>query len=83
MEDSPYIRASEVQAYCYCARRWWLQYVCGVQPRHTAALDAGRQAHREHFRTLVAAGRLRRLAWALLLAGLGLALAGALLLGKG
>lgn len=83
MGDLPYTRASEVQAYCYCARRWWLQYVCGVEPRGTEALETGREAHREHARKVVAAGRLRRLAWALLVIGLGLVVAGAMLVGKG
>ncbi|MGC8874641.1 MAG: hypothetical protein ACP5SI_09395 [Chloroflexia bacterium] len=83
MADSPYIRASEIQAYCYCARGWWLQYVRGFQIQDTTRLDAGREAHQRHARVLLSATRLHRLAWATLIAALLLLLVGALLLRKG
>jgi hypothetical protein len=78
-----YVRASEVRAYCYCARGWWLQYVCGYEPQTTADLEAGHEAHGRHARTVLGARRLRWLAWWALVAAMALVLAGAVLLVRG
>lgn len=64
-----WIRASELRAYGYCARAWWLQYVLGLEPADTGRLIAGTEHHLTHGREVLRAERLRRLALALLLLG--------------
>ncbi len=68
-----WIRASELRAYGYCARSWWLQYVLGLEPADTGRLVAGTERHLAHGREVLRAERLRRLALAALLLGLFLA----------
>lgn len=68
-----WIRTSELRAYGYCARSWWLQYVLGLEPADTGRLVAGTERHLAHGREVLRAERLRRLALATLLLGLLLA----------
>ena len=68
--DAPLIRASEVGQYAYCARSWWLGQVKGVRNAHERELAAGRVVHLQHGRTVVAAHRWRKLAWAFTLAAM-------------
>ncbi len=68
-----WIRASELRAYGYCARAWWLQYVLGLEPVDTARLIAGTERHLAHGREVLRAERLHRLALAVLLLGILLA----------
>ncbi len=65
-----WIRASELRAYGYCARSWWLQYMLGLEPADTGRLVAGTERHLAHGREVLRAERLRRLALAALLLGL-------------
>ncbi len=46
--EDPVVRASELAAYAYCARAWWLGHVQGVPPSETARLEAGTRFHRKH-----------------------------------
>jgi len=48
--ELPVVRASEIGAYAYCARAWWLGHVQGVPPSETARLEAGTRFHRQHGR---------------------------------
>ncbi len=68
------IRASEVGSYLYCARAWWYARQ-GLQSSNQAELFAGTELHRQHGRTVLAAGATRALALILLLAALMLAVA--------
>ena len=67
----PIIRASEVGAYVYCRRAWWLKRVAGFEPRdREAAFDQGHLAHARHGRQVRRAHWQRRAALVLFLAGL-------------
>ncbi len=63
------IRASEIGTYLYCQRAWWYQRQ-GVQSENQAELAGGTELHERHGRTILMAGCLRVLAYALLLASL-------------
>ncbi|MCX7938301.1 MAG: hypothetical protein N2545_02530 [Thermoflexales bacterium] len=70
-QSQPWIRASEVGEFTFCARAWWFSRVQGLPSANVEALARGVQAHRHHARRVIAAR-------ALVLAGLialGLALA--------
>ena len=76
--DRSLVRASDIGAWSYCNRSWWLANVQHAEHTNPAALAGGTKAHDDHGR-LVARGRdLQRLGL-LLLAG-GLLLAGLWLL---
>ncbi|MCS6774010.1 MAG: hypothetical protein RMM31_09075 [Anaerolineae bacterium] len=61
------IRASEIGAFVYCARAWWLGTIIGLPTKNTSALQQGVELHRRHAVKVVAA---------LVLLGVALALAG-------
>ena len=69
------IRASEVGAFAYCARAWWLGSVEGMRSANVRHVQAGRAAHEQHGRQVILGAVLSRLAFILLilagLAGLG------------
>ena len=71
------IRASELGAYAYCARAWWLGRVLGYRPTNLERLAAGEAAHVRHGQKVVSYHRLQR--WAYVSLALAL-LAGALFL---
>ncbi len=77
-EQGRVVRASEVGAYVYCARAWWLGAVEGLRPQHTRRLQAGQAAHERHGQRVLLGSALARLAYVLLtlagLAGLGWAI---------
>jgi CRISPR/Cas system-associated exonuclease Cas4 (RecB family) len=63
MAKKPVIRASEVGAYVYCRRAWWLRRVGGFEPQNTAQrLAEGTAAHVRHGQSLRRAQLLRRVA---------------------
>ena len=63
------IRASEIGTYLYCQRAWWYQRQ-GVHSENQAELAGGTELHERHGRTVIMAGCLRVLAYALLLVSL-------------
>jgi len=63
------IRASEIGAFVFCQRAWWYQQR-GEPSENQAELASGSQLHERHARGVVAAGCLRSIAYALLLAAL-------------
>ena len=65
------IRASEIGSYLYCRRAWWYRHK-GLEPANQAEMNAGTELHRQHGRSVLAAGIQRSLAWILLLAALAL-----------
>lgn len=44
------IKASEVGAYLYCRRAWWLEQVCGLVPAKRERREMGRRLHARHGR---------------------------------
>jgi hypothetical protein len=70
-KDTRVVRASEVGAFAYCARAWWLGAVEGVRPEDMRRLENGQMAHERHGRQVLLSVALSRLAYVLLaLAGL-------------
>ncbi len=63
------VRASEIGTYLYCARAWWYQRQ-GLDSSHQAEMSAGTELHRQHGRTVIAAGLTQTLALIFLLAAL-------------
>lgn len=66
MSDST-LRASEVGSYVFCRRAWWYERQ-GVPSLHAAALQEGAAWHRSQGRQAAAAGCLRLVGAACLLA---------------
>lgn len=66
----PVIRASEIGAYVYCRRAWWLRRVAGFEPEDSGRFAEGTAAHARHGQKLRRAQLQRRLALALLAAGI-------------
>jgi len=72
--DRTLVRASDLSAWVYCNRAWWLATVQGVAHQEPEQLARGKASHAHHGRSLVRAQRLRQVAM------LGFAIAGLLLL---
>lgn len=70
MTEDRWIRASEIQAYGYCARAWWLRYVLGLEPENQENLVAGTERHLRHGRRVLRAEGLNRMAIAVLVIAL-------------
>ena len=71
-----YIKASEVNEYCYCSRQWHLKQVKGIRPPLEEAqtlqkrLAKGEKAHNKHSRTALRSSQYRGAAtWAWVVAG--------------
>jgi hypothetical protein len=56
------VRASDLSAWAYCHRAWWLANVQGVAHQEPERLQYGSDAHACHGRTVVLAQRLEQLA---------------------
>jgi len=63
------IRASEIGAYLYCQRAWWLQRQ-GYVSENQAELAGGNELHYHHARRVMVSGFLRLVAYALFLLAL-------------
>lgn len=61
-----WIKASEISAYVYCGRAWWLERVRGYRSHNLRELEEGVRYHRQHGRLLERSIWARRLAYALL-----------------
>lgn len=61
-----WIRASDIPAYVYCSRAWWLQRARQVKPQNVQQLQQGNQYHQRHGRTVWQARLLKRTAVAVL-----------------
>lgn len=75
------VRASDLSAWAYCNRAWWLANVRKVAHQYPEQLERGKVAHESHGAQVVRAGRLQRIGWMVLLLAL-LLLAAALLINQ-
>ena len=62
-----YRRASEIGAFSYCRRAWWLNHGLGLPPGNAEARARGELAHAALGQDVRRAAGLRRLAFALIL----------------
>lgn len=72
-KDRSLVRASDIGAWAYCNRAWWLANVKNVTPANVSELAAGTRAHHVHGRTLQRSAQLLRLGYFLLAAAMILA----------
>jgi hypothetical protein len=70
-KDRSLVRASDIGAWTYCRRAWFLAQVKQVPHQRPEALTAGTQAHRQHGARVVQAQRLQGAGVWLALAGIG------------
>jgi hypothetical protein len=63
-----YRRASELGAFAYCRRAWWLQHGLGLPPGNAQARARGERAHAAFGGDLRRSTSLQRLALVLLIA---------------
>ncbi len=68
-KDRSRVRASDIGAYAFCRRAWFLTHVKGVPHSAPARLAAGVAAHAQHGAAVRRAGQTQRLAWLLMGAG--------------
>ena len=64
----PLIRASEIGSYLYCRRAWWYRKL-GVESENQSEMAMSTELHRQHGRSVIAAGLFRTLGLILMLAG--------------
>ena len=69
-KDRSYVRASDIGAWSFCQRAWWLAQVQKAPHERPQLLDWGDQSHAEHGRLTSRAQQLRRSGLALLAGGL-------------
>lgn len=69
-KDRSLVRASDIGAWSFCNRAWWLASVQEAPHEKPALLDAGDRVHRAHGRLLVRADRLQQLGGWLLAIGM-------------
>jgi len=73
-KDRSLVRASDIGAWVFCRRAWWLANVQNAPHENPAALSRGDEAHAAHGQAVSQAERLQRAGLLLLAAGAGLAL---------
>jgi hypothetical protein len=69
-KDRSYVRASDIGAWSFCNRAWWLAKVQRAPHERPQQLDWGDQSHADHGRLMSRAQRLRKSGIALLAGGL-------------
>ena len=67
--DRSLVRASDLSAWAYCRRAWWLANVRGVPHGRPDLLERGKSVHARHGAVVRRASSLRKWAWITLLAG--------------
>ena len=68
--DRSPVRASDIGAWTFCHRAWWLAHVRGAPHERPESLIQGREAHRRHGLAVIQARRLMVLGLALIGVGL-------------
>ena len=69
-KDRSYVRASDIGAWSFCNRAWWLARVQKAPHERPQQLEWGDQSHADHGRLMSRAQRLRRIGIMLLAGGL-------------
>ena len=69
-KDRSYVRASDIGAWSFCNRAWWLARVQNAPHERPQQLEWGDQSHADHGRLMSRAQRLRRIGITLLAGGL-------------
>ncbi|MCY3900863.1 MAG: hypothetical protein OXF86_19975 [Caldilineaceae bacterium] len=69
-KDRSYVRASDIGAWSFCNRAWWLARVQNAPHERPQQLEWGDQSHADHGRLMSRAQRLRRIGIMLLAGGL-------------
>ena len=69
-KDRSLVRASDIGAWAFCNRAWWLAHVQHAEHENPAALSRGDEAHAAHGQAVTQAGWQQRLGLLLLAAGL-------------
>jgi hypothetical protein len=72
-KDRSLVRASDIAAWAFCSRAWWLAHVQQAEHESPQVLEWGNRAHTAHGRQVARARRLQRAG--LILAMFGLVLA--------
>jgi hypothetical protein len=68
--DRSLVRASDIGAWAFCQRSWWLSRVKGVKHRDPAVLRRGNMSHARHGQQVVWATRAQQVGAVLILIGL-------------
>ena len=71
-KDRSLVRASDIGAWAFCRRAWYLANVRGVPHARPELLQRGTEAHAEHGRQVRHAGKLQRAGIWLIIVGIGL-----------
>jgi len=69
-KDRSYVRASDIGAWSFCNRAWWLARVQKAPHERPQQLDWGDRSHADHGRLTSRAQKLRRIGITLLAGGL-------------
>jgi len=68
-KDRSLVRASDIGAWAFCNRAWWLANIQHAEHENPAALSRGDKAHAAHGQSVTQADRLQRMGLWLLAAG--------------
>lgn len=71
-KDRSLVRASDIGAWAFCHRAWWLARVQHAEHENPTVFIQGDAAHEAHGQAVTQAGRLQRIGLWLLVAGIGL-----------
>jgi hypothetical protein len=69
-KDRSLVRASDIGAWAFCNRAWWLAHVQHAEHENPAALSRGDDAHAAHGQAVIMASWQQRFGLLLLAAGL-------------
>jgi hypothetical protein len=69
-KDRSLVRASDIGAWTFCNRAWWLANIQEAPHENPAQLDAGNRVHHAHGRLLVRSDRLQLMGGWLLAVGM-------------
>jgi hypothetical protein len=68
-KDRSLVRASDIGAWAYCRRAWYLANVRGVAHARPELLQRGNEAHAQHGQQVRRAGTMQRIGMWLIVAG--------------
>ena len=71
-KDRSFVRASDIGAWSFCNRAWWLAHMQKVPHERPELLDWGEQTHSDHGRIVSRSEWLQKSGFALMIGGVGL-----------